>query len=447
MLTLPIMLPDSGVYTNYAKAILANPSLLQQAAIDDGTVYRMPLYAFLIALGDILCGRDKGLGFVVVLQVLLLLASSVSLWRLMGSLNFTIKSKIFVLISYLTGLPLFYAFCVLTDSLFTSLGVIALCSLSRYFLENHKKSHLILFSISSFLMALEKETGLFFALTLLSFTLPALFNYQIKQFVKYCLVILLPTLVGQNLIKSWNYYRTNEYILTTGLSTALIPPQLEFINTFPAYREEIRLFHYLPQKPDLEYMDGVQAVADWKKAENLTTLQVTELQKRDFYKIFYKYPLQKLRLFRKEIVCSFTLFNPALTLRDYYRSALNIKMPSMTLLLRQKQRLSDYDTPEAVWVVFFSLMFTFVSIGLLMRGVWIVYNRAMRGTKDFRNLIYPSLFLQSMGWIIIYSLVHQEPRYTLSSLPILTLVGVSPAFKRKKGDRFNENAMPYTQLS
>lgn len=425
--------PDTGGYEWYANKILESSAWCHQADLNtvDITLYRMPLYPLIIAAGKILCGEENWIFFVALVQFLMLIASAFSISALMKRLDFQGKQKILMVIAYLTGLPLFYSLSILTDSLFTSLGVICLCSLSVYLLEGFNRKNLAVFLLSLFLISFLRETSFYYALSLLPFSLYFLRNRDLKGFFKCVLIILVPVLLSQTFVKSWNYYRTGEPILTTGLVTALVAPQLDFIAKYPEYRSALSLTNYLPEKQELTFSDGTDAVMNWIKLEKLTTPKAIETLKKDYYKTLLFYPKESLSISLKRIPLdiAFVEINPFSTLQAYFDPD-KVKFPRISRVLFSSEKLSTYPVFVISNVILLSI-FRILSVFVFLLGIFKVFQRSFCLNQDPKNYIYLSLFVQSVMWIVLHALFHLEIRYIMTSIFVFTLLGISPQLSKR----------------
>jgi hypothetical protein len=426
--------PDSGGYEGYANTILESSAWWHQADLNtlvDITLFRMPLYPWIIAAGKFLFGEEDWIFFVALLQFLMLIASAFSILALMKRLDFQGKPKIFMIIAYLTGLPLFYSLSILTDSLFTSLGIICLCSLSIYLLEGLNRKNLAVFSLSLFLMCFLRETSFYYALSLLPFSLYFLHKRDLKGFFKCVLVILVPVLLSQIFIRSWNYYRTGEPILTTGLVTGLVAPQLDFIAKYPEHRYALNLTKYLPEKQDLTFPEGTDGVANWIKLEKLTTSEAIEILKKDYYKTLLFYPKESLSISLKRIPLdiAFVEINPFFTLQTYFDPH-GVKSPRISRVLFKSEKLSGYPIFVISNLILMNI-FRILSVFVFLLGIFKIFQRSFYLNQDPKNYIYLSLFVQSIMWIVLHAVFHLEIRYIMTSIFIFTLLGLSPQVSRR----------------
>jgi hypothetical protein len=421
--------PDTYGYEGYANIILENSAWLHQADLNtfyDPTLHRMLLYPLIIALGKFLLGGKNWIYFVALIQFLALTASTFSILALINRLGFRRKEKILVITAYLTGLPLLLSFSILTDSLFTSFGVICLCSLSIYLLEEENKKNQVVLLLSLILISFLRESSFYYAITLLPFSLYFLFKHSFRKTFKCILIILVPVLLSQALVKSWNYYRTGDYILTTGLATALVAPQIDFIGAHPEHRNELTLANYLSEKQEPSFTDGVSATMSWMEKEKLTTPKVIEILKRDFYKTFLLYPRESLYICWKRIPLdiAFLEINPSYTFQGIF-DPLGTKSPRLSSIARNSEKLDSYSVSSILHMILLNI-FRLISVFVFLFGIFKTFERVCYLNQDPKNYIYASLFVQSIMWIVLHGVFHLEIRYIATSIFIFTLLGISP---------------------
>jgi hypothetical protein len=427
---------DSHGYEAYADHILSNSNWLHHADLNaflDSTIFRMPFYPLLIAANKYLFGPAYWKVFVCIFQVLLLVVSATSINSVCKKLNFSNIQKAFVLIGYLTGHPLLFSFYILTDSLYTSLGVICLCSLTKCLLNEKNRTDCFIVASCLFVLALLRETTFYYALTCLPFACYFLLKLKFIKFIKFILILLLPVYLAVVPIKCWNFHRTQTYILTTGLATALITPQIEFINNYPQHSQSLSLTAYLPSQQNLMHEDGVLVVKRWIDNKEFDFIQITKKFKLDLYRMLFFYPRESLKnaLIRTPLDIFFVELNPFFTIQEFIESILGYKLLHISSVISNFKNLNDYPIWELLQVGLVNI-FRIFSIAICLLGFFKVGQRIRYFQHDSRNYIYIALFTQAILWIATYTLVHIEVRYVMSSIVIFTLLGFSPKIQRKQ---------------
>ncbi len=426
--------PDSRMYIAYADMIIKGGEWLDKVDLStlDITLFRMPLYPLLIALFKMLFGNGWPYGLIA-FQLVLLFCSALLVYELCAYLEFKKINMWTAVVGYLTGLPLLYSFFILTDAIYSTLGISVICALC---LRIAKKStdikYNVVLVISLFLMGFLRETSLYFVLTLLPIMLINLIYKEYKKVIKTLLVCLLPVILAQEAMRQWNNYRCGERILTCGTANALLAPQLDLLNNQPLALEYSSIKSYLPESRPLTFSDGTSAVSNLMKKEQLSVLQIMSMLEGDYYKLLMLFPKDQfdLVIYRLSRDILFVL-NPIFTITELIDPD-GIKLPRFS---KMEECFKDNTN-------FGGLIFIFVFNGLrlfsflfCLFGFYKFTQRIVCRCFNTKTLLVGGMLFHGFSWIFIFSIFHMEIRYIITSVVVFLLTACMPGLKLKHNEK------------
>lgn len=411
--------PDTPEYIAYAKSILTNTQWLKKANVEnflDPTLHRLPLYPLLMAL-CMLAGGSNWEILVVIVQCVFLIYSLSCILRLSDCLGFSILGKRTLSFGYLTGLPLMYAFSILTDSLFLSFSIIMICNASIFLLEEENCINLLGKSTVCLLaVGFLRETGLY--LGLFSIPLVALtWRNHKKKSLSLLKSIIIASLLPVFFLQGWNFIRCGNAVVSSGLSTALMENTLNLVNFRYPQATESPLALYLPNKPHISFGEGLESLRQKMRIEKKNIIEIQNEAKHSYVMSFFQYPTESFILFIKRLNRDILLvgLNPFNTLQEWW-DPLAQKIPHLSQILKkQNQKVSCWETAHIVLINTMRL----ISLLLSLVGIFNVM-RCFHSCYSPKRFVVLGLGFYSISMVIIYAAIHLEIRYVLSSIVFIT---------------------------
>ncbi|MDR2416846.1 MAG: hypothetical protein LBD15_01575 [Holosporales bacterium] len=406
--------------------ILKDSSWLHHADItkfSDITAFRMPGFPLLIALSKYLFGEDGWRGGVLLVHLLFVGISAYTLYLLARELRFKSWIRRIFLGCYITGMPLYYAMLVLTDSMFCSLSVVALSVLGvSYMRQRLSIAHGIVLFLSLVLLGFWRESGV--PLILSCAPLWGIFFLQ-KQWHKGVVISALclgALFVSHETMCRWNEYRTGVRFVTTGFSTALCAALGGLVQYVPDFWEYTCLKEHKHLAAKNEFSNICAMIERKMEVEEIGPLEAARQLKEDYIKSWMMFPIEQLKaqfLNTQSVgwgACS-TLW-PACGLVQAFRGKNDPLVP-----MREGFPL---------WFVAFSVI-TSCLLSVLMfvhLGTAFIKLLCKRREKALciaannkEQLLCWAFFLQSAAFIFVYLMIHMEYRYILSSITFFGFLG------------------------
>lgn len=430
--------PDSAGYIGFAEIMMRSFDWLHTADLtdyQDVIHHRLPFYPFLIAVGQTFFGKSGGLVFIVMLQFALFGFSLQRFFSFMGKLNFSTITSSCVTLALAIGIPLFFTCSILTDSFYLSFGLLALTSTTLLFLDKATSTDKITIAVSFVFMTLLRESTLYFALAFTPFLFFMLINKNKRNTLILAGLIFIPILAVNALLSTWNFYRTNQAFVTTGLTTALVNPILDLKNKYPKLDYVSPLDRYLPSTRPYQFADGLRAAEHLSIEQKLDMPQLEKIIKATYFNSWSDFTLQR-------IIISFDnalkgkpndVFNPMRNIQLFYEHGQTQKVPRFSDL--KNLNFEDGTAWGEISYVLATAFFRLLSLVLVLFGLYKLYLRLKTPGREMIDWAYLCLALQAFIWWGINAAVHVEPRYIMTSYAVFALLALAPRKKVLAGEK------------
>lgn len=430
----PVALEDTGGYVAFADAILGDRRWLSDAGLHDAA---MPLTAFrVIGFPAIIAGVKLLAGSawaeaIVIAQILLSLLATAAVFCLARAFGLTIVPAALATLAGASSVQLVLDQCLLTDSLYGSLMILALAPLSRGALESRLLAprHAL---VSGLLIAcgfLLREATSFLVVSLLPLAAWCVSQSPgSKRAAGFAAVMLFLPLLATNLAyQLWNAQRSGEHFVTTSAQTAVLQLLMVAAANDPAVfagdspidraaREVVRR-HDFAEVRDLNEVLFARY--------HMTGPAIAGAAYRKYFEAWLRQPLAVAAavvsgLGAQELHLA---FRPLTSLEELYRW----RHDRLLWDKRDWRKLTAVRTSQlpillvdGLQKALASVLFACFLIGVPWQAV-----RAFRreATLPWREGTALALWLLYLGFFGTYALVHIEPRYMTPVVPFLALLG------------------------
>lgn len=383
----------------------------------DVTLHRLPLYPLLLAASSKIMGTYWEWG-ITGLQIILFLYAAVCLNKFMALFQINKLKRNFIILGYLTSLPLMYCFTILTDSIFLSLSLVAFTKLTFFiFHDKFRKDYLLSVFLAITLAGFLRETGLYLGL----FLMPSIFlihKIDKIKFIKLLKTIMLATFMPILILKVWNFERCGKFVQSSGPSTALTSHIIDIINyRYPLVTQTV-IQPYLPPKSHLEFRDGLKALQIKMESEKKSILDIQNEVQSSYIRCFANYPLDSIYVVLKRINRDlfFIFFNPFNTIQDWL-DPLGEKIVHLSHLQKADYNISNW---KALIHIAGLNLCRLVSLILGVLGLFNFW-RFIGAPHSPERAIVLGLGLHAFLLIGIYWLINLELRYVLSSVILINI--------------------------
>ena len=427
----PAALPDTQGYIAFAQRILEDGRWLGDAGLDAAP---MPLTAFRIIGYPVLVAAAKVLSQAHWDWILILTQICV----------FTISLIAFALLVVRAGLKKgFAAFCViatglslswtldqslLTDSLFSSLFVIVLSTLSIGSLERKPLSLVEALGLGMLLaMTFLLREGAFVLSALLLIPLAArIVSTKVGRLKSVVCAVLffLPLILASQAYQSWNEYRTGERFVTTGGQTAYLQGLADAARRAPRVFSGQDDLDRIARKVFSDYsFSEVMEVSRELHRAGYRAPQIAELTKEKYFHAWIEYPVPMFRMAVRHLRESyaFLAFRPLAAARETgFWSTGERPWPNYGDLKSGgigAKVVFGLETAERVVGIVLTLVFLVAPI------IWGIHVLSGKGGTSSHKLVWLSLWLVYLGFLCAHAMVHIEPRYLMPVLPFSILIG------------------------
>jgi len=456
----PIYTPDSGGYVAYAQAMRASTAWLHDAGLAQSAVpvlaLRMAGYPAVIAGAMALVGAAWPVA-VVLVQFALSMTAGHALYRLAAELGLSARTALAAAVVYMLSLPLTYDQCILTDSLYASLIVLATAALTHGVLAKRTfswRQGAVAGALFVLAFLLRDSTLVLLLAFVPLIALRAWLNgaARWRQSAVAVLLLVLPLLASAELYKRWNEYRSGERFVTTvaqltvvhGLAkTAASNPQLLSGDT-PLDRVGARLFRGDP------FGESVK-VSNELFAQGYAATDIARMAFGVYFRSWRAHPAAMLHLLKRntsERVAKLTI-RPIAAICE------------TSELAAGERRCYDYRTlyraipsgfaglPRSA-VAFFALQTLELTLAICLFALFFLGVPAMLaqatlasgGRPDRAILTFGAFWAVYVLWHLAHAIVHMEDRYMMPVLPLSILAGlfVAVALHRRRKARTRSHA-------
>lgn len=425
----PVTFNDSGLYETYARMLLLDDWSWQYRFFDDPipvTGLRMIGYPAIIALAQTMAA-DAWKHVVVGLQISFSLAAvwMVTNWasRICGSP----LSAILVGLSIALGQSALYDAALVPDSLFSSLAIMILCSLSAETGTERTGGTVavaLLCGLATAAMTLLRGNGLHIAILFLPLAVVWLMSAR-RNRAFATLALILPVIITVQAYVFWNQSRTGERFLSTSAQVVAFQPLYEMAqhgtNIFDddsvlsqTVRETTSTFGY----SDIRTLNHRLV-----QEHGWTPLEIADAGTSAFFKAAFTEPLALLtnagRAFGFSVIRS--LFNPALAVTDTHHLITQERLfPGASKILKS---ISSQGAGTILYAVIYSFGAIFSTVLFLSFLVATPY-KCLTGTGSAQRLAILALWAGTLGLLTYYSAIHLEIRYIQPAVPIIVALGL-----------------------
>ncbi len=425
----PVPVNDTALYAAFAQMLMQDDWSWQYTFFDDPTPVtglRMIGYPAVLALAQIVAA-DAWRDAVVGLQIGVSLASvaMVTLWvyRLTGSTTRAIIGGL----SIAVGQSAIYDPLLLPDSLFSSIAIMILCTLSGRPAPGQSGPALstaLLCGAGVAATSLLRANGVHIAILFLPLAVVWLSQARTNRF-SLALALILPMVITVQTYMQWNQYRTGVRFLSTSAQIVAFQPLYEMAqhgtNVFTddsvlsrTVRETTTTYDYA----DIDLMNRrLKAEHGW------TSVEIAEAGTKVFVDAAFSEPLALMRnagrAFGFTVIRS--LFNPALAVSEGHHMITAQRLfPGASKIFKS---ISTQSAGTVLYAVIYSVG-AIVSTILFASFLIAAPIRCAKGGNRRDHLSVFTLWMGTMALFAYYSLIHLEIRYILPAVPIVIGVGL-----------------------
>ncbi len=435
----PIMTPDSGGYVAYAQALRTSVAWMMDAGLTQGavpvTAIRMIGYPAIIAAAMTLFGVAWAIGLVV-LQGALSLLTSYALYRLALAIGLPPLAALAAVVADMLSLRLTYDQCILTDSFYASLVILATVALARAAIAAQPLSWRRALAAGMLFMLAFLQRDAMQVLIIAFLPLIALAAWQGGRARRLraalcCALIVLPLFGAAELYKRWNEARTGERFVTTvaqitvlhGLAKIAPSDPTLFAGDTPLDRVGAKLFRGDPFGESM-------AANNELFAQGYKATDIARMAFAHYFRSWRDHPATMLALLKRNTservakltvrpiaaVCESIEFatgeRRCYDYRDLYRALpkgfTGLPWTAAVFFLAQTLELT-------LAIALFAGFFVGVPALMARQAV------TQRGL-DQATLLIASFWMVYVAWYLAHGIVHVEDRYMAPVLP-LSLIG------------------------
>ncbi len=428
----PLFPPDAAGYVGYADMILAgraNDVGLNQVA-EPLLLFRIAGYSMVLAATKLLAG-DHLQWLTVGLQLVCSLAATLAVYRLGRHCGLSPRLAAAAAAVPALSLPLQLDMAILSDSLYSSLMILASCWLAEGVMGTRPlgRGRALAAGVALALAFLLREATVFLLgglVPLVSFWLYLERRLPRARRLAVVLALILPFCTTYLAYREWNRYRVGEPVITTGAQTT----------TFQA------LLQVAPHDPDFWRPDGIvdrAALQSFRtgdlgevtdlnqvlfKKYGMNALQISRAGYAKYFESWRDHPLRmllRLQLSNMRPHYAALWFQPAETLRDIFAWAGD---PSR-YLPGWRAVGTDRSKRWAVPVLIGGMLCNAASMVVFAGFFFLTPYRLFHENDNLRyRLLAAGLWCLFGAFLGIYGSVHIESRYLAPVVPLSSLVGI-----------------------
>jgi hypothetical protein len=432
-----LMQPDSDDYVSFAKMILAGSDWFFSGSVESVMAFRMIGYPLLVAAAKLVA--DDGFDIlIVVLQSILSLVAMVQLHRVGRGLSLPDWAAAFAALAYGCGISVVFDLNILTDGLFASLAVIAVCRVASAILERRPDRPSSILASGGLLTAcvLLRDATLFaspvFALG--AFCWGYLPERSWARGLRAVMIFLLPVAVVAIVLVEWNHGRTGYAFITTGSQHALLmPPVMLEEQGIPVLRDPVlrEAYDATMQFKSPDFFPHVLEMGRLLQREKgLDAIARGRLAAGAYLTAWREAPLAMARRAVRE-----------------YRGNQFLLLVSATQAWRDLKGLANAEINPGYRAVFADLMadprgnFSALAVelaGLALSGLVfagfviggaVACWRIVRGARDPETIVLVWFLVLYVGFVGMYAMVHLEARYTIAFQGLALIGGTAVLYR------------------
>ncbi|RVU33787.1 hypothetical protein EOI86_21845 [Hwanghaeella grinnelliae] len=427
----PVTFNDTALYEAFANMLLRDDWAWQYEFFDDPspvTGLRTIGYPAILALAQTLAGdawRHAVIGLQICISLLSVAMATGWACRLTGSP----KLAIFTGLTLAFGQSALFDTSLLPDSLFSSITILILCTLSmpkdeRGLTTNKAVGLAFLCGLGAAALCVIRANGLHIALLFTPLAIVWLSQLRNARILP-ALALILPVLMTVQGYLFWNQSRTGTRFLSTGAQIVAFQPLYEVAQhgtelftddsvLSQTVRETTSTFDYA----DIGLLNR-SLVID----HGWTSVDVADAGTKAFIRACLTEPIAMLqnagRAFGFTIIRS--LFNPALAIAETHHLITQDRLfPGASKILKSLATQSPtailYIVAYTVGAVISTILFIFFLIGVPLKS--------LKTNTSHQRYTMLSLWAGTLAVLAYYSLIHLEYRYVLAVIPMMVGLGL-----------------------